>query len=204
MSASTLLDHARALAVLVVGFLLLMAGFPGLDFISKKQLASWTEEARARSAPAGALAAGIGWFEQEVRRPVAGAVKPAERLFRVSQEFHLYRDGPRRVDRLEVVVDGEIIYRTRDPERAWRIAQLENRHFRPMVATAAQKPDAANQRGICRWVVARAREDFPDAQEVLLRATRTEFGVEDPWVRFSRVARAPEWTCSGVRKEKAP
>jgi hypothetical protein len=204
MSSSTLWDHARALAVLLVGFLLLMAGFPGLDFVNKKQLEGWAAEARARSAPAGAVAGGVLWFEEEVRRPVAKAVKPAERLFRISQEFHLYRDGPRRVDRLEIVVDGEVVYRTRDPERDWRTAQLENRHFRPMAATAAQKPDAANQRGICRWVVARVQEDFPDAQEVLLRATRTEFGVEDPWVRFSRVARAPEWTCSGVRKEKAP
>lgn len=197
MAPSTLRDHLRAAAVLLVGGAMLMAGFPGLDFLGAKRL-------KAKAPALGVAGAGLVWFDQTVRLPVAREVKPVERLFRVSQEFHLYRDGPSRVDRLEILVDGELVYRTRDDAYAWRADQLGNRHFRPMVATAAQKADAANQRGICRWVVAQARADFPQAQEVRLQSTRTRFGVDAPHVRFSRVARAPGWTCSGARKEKKP
>jgi hypothetical protein len=197
-------DHLRALALLVAGGAMLMAGFPGLDFASKKEMREGVGQAREIAAPLGTLVAGIAWFDLEVRRPLAELVRPVERTFRVAQEFHLYRDGPRRVDRLEVLVDGELVYRTRDAELDWRAAQFGNRHFRPMVATAAQKADAANQRGICRWIVARVQEDFPDAQEVVVRSSRTEFGVEAPWVRFSRVARAPDWTVSPVEKQEAP
>ncbi len=197
-------DHLRALAVVVAATALLVAGFPGLDFASRKKVREGVEAARRIAAPLGTLMAGVAWFDLELRRPLARLVRPVERTFRVAQEFHLYRDGPKRVDRLEVLVDGELVYRTRDAELDWRAAQFGNRHFRPMVATAAQKADAANQRGICRWIVARVQEDFPDAQEVVIRSSRTEFGVEAPWVRFSRVARAPDWTVSPVRKMTAP
>ena len=190
--------------MLVVCGAMLAAGFPGLDYLGPRQLEEAAGNARRVAAPLGTVMDGLVGFDAHVRRPLARRVKPVERLFRVSQEFHLYRDGPRRVDRLEVLVDGAVVYRTRDPERNWRAVQLGNRRFRPMVATAAQKPEAVNQKGISRWIVGAVREDFPEAGEVLIRATRTRFGIEEPRVRFSRIARAPDWTVSGVRKEQAP
>jgi len=204
MPSPSIRDHLRAACVLVVCVALLMAGFPGLDFVGPKQRDGWAETARGVAAPLGTAVDGVVLFDRHLRRRIARWVKPVERVFRVSQEFHLYRDGPTRVDRLEVLVDGEVVYRTRDPERAWRAAELGNRRFRPMVATAAQKADAENQRGIARWIITAARQDFPGAAEVVIRSTRTRFGVEEPWVRFSRVARGPEWTVSAVQKEKAP
>ena len=204
MATSSLRDHLRAVLLLAAGGALLMAGFPGLDFVSPKELREGVEPARAVSAPLGALLGGVAWFDLEVRRPIATRLQPIERTFRIAQEFHLYRDGPRAVDRLEVVVDGRVVYRTRDADLAWRAAELGNRHLRPMVASAAQNPDAANQRGLARWILTQARRDFPDAQVVVIRSTRTEFGTEEPWVRFSRVARAPDWAVSPVRKEQAP
>ncbi|MEC7949473.1 MAG: hypothetical protein VX265_18035 [Myxococcota bacterium] len=204
MSDHRLRDHLRAAAVFLVGGALLMAGFPGLDYASARDVRSLVAPARALATPLGMGMAAVAGFNEGLRRPVARALRPVERLFRVSQEFHLYRDGPNRVDRLEVLIDDVLVYRTRDAAHDWRAAQFGNRHFRPMVATAALKPAAANQEGICRWIVARAREDFPDAREVEIRSTRTRFGVDEPWVRFSRVARDPDWVVSGVRKEAAP
>ena len=204
MSAFMLRDHLRAALLLGAGGMLLMAGFPGLDFLSPKDLRVRVERAHRIAAPLGAVAEGLAAFDARVRRPVARLIKPVERTFRIAQEFHLYRDGPRRVDRLEVLVDGVLVYRTRDADHAWRAAQFGNRHLRPMVATAAQKPRAVNQAGIARWIVAQARQDFPDAEEVVIRSTRADFGAEASWVRFWRVARSPGWSVSGVHEEEAP
>lgn len=204
MTRSEARDHLRALAVVVAATALLVTGFPGLDFASRKEMRDGVGVASRIAAPLGTVMAGVSWFDLELRRPLARLFRPVERTFRVAQEFHLYRDGPRRVDRLEILVDGEVVYRTRDARRGWRASQFGNRHLRPMVGTAAQKPDAVNQKGICRWIVARVQEDFPNAEEVVIRSSRTEFGVEAPWVRFSRVARAPDWTVSRVRKMTPP
>ena len=62
-----------------------------------------------------------------------------------------------------------------------------------MVATAALKKNAANQRGLGRFLTARAREDFPEAAEVVIRSVRVGFGRTDEEERFRRVARAPDW-----------
>lgn len=193
---ATLREHLQAAAALLLGGAFLVAGMPGLSTWGSGALR--TEAARAEvlaelGPVVGALAIGAADFNRHVRAPVARRLIPAQRLFRVRQAWSLYGGGPPVVRHLEVWVDERLVYRTRDPQHAWEASRLGNRKVRPMVETAARKPVATNWKGLARYVLTRAREDFPAAQEVRILATRGAFGEEAAAVVHGRVARAPDW-----------
>lgn len=187
----------------MTGWLLLM-GPPGCDYAPTRDLKAPETREAARSIAGAASVAFVDLVaavELGFRRPVAKRFKPVERTFRISQQWFLYRDGPSRPKWLEIYVDGEMVFRTGHPEATWRREQFRNRRFRPMVETAAMKKEAVNWAGIGRFIVDRAREDFPDAQEVRIVARRGRFGQPEEVVRHARTARAPDWA---LTKDELP
>ncbi len=190
------MKHLRALLVLLAHLLLLLLGTPGIDFMKASDFDEPDEETAAIDTygPAlGELLIGTAWFDQHVRMPVYDLVAPLQRPIRARQSWHLYRDGPDRVQRLEIRVDGKLVHRSADPDHAWRNAQLRNRKIRPVMQAIARRPGSPNWRGMVRFLVSAARHDFPDAQQIAITATSAPFPGTEVHDQRSYVAQAPAW-----------
>ena len=129
-----------------------------------------------------------------LRVPLADMFSPLQRPFRISQEWNLYRDGPNEVRRLEIWVDGSLVYRSIDPNATWLQPQLRNRRLRPVVETTVMSRNSLNWRGLGRYIVASARAAFPTATTVELRCLAGPFPGEDLTLHHSYLAAAPDWT----------
>lgn len=195
------MKHLKALLILLAHLLLLVLGTPGLDFQKWRQQLEPELQTQQREELGEAFvvaAVAVARFNGAVRQPLYDLVAPVQRPFRVRQSWHLYRDGPSRIHRLEIRVDDRLVHRTGDPEHAWRQAQLRNRRLRPIFANVVMKTGTPNWRGALRWVVQEVRVDFPQARQVELRATRIRFpGTrrlgEQVEVHHRYLARAPAW-----------
>ncbi|MDP2314583.1 MAG: hypothetical protein Q8P41_16895 [Pseudomonadota bacterium] len=186
----------RAALILALWALLVLLGTPGLDFLNAKTLRTTSDQDVLRGRigePWTALAIQVTRFNREVRLPLAEAVGPLQRPFRVSQEWALYRDGPSKVRRLEVRVDGVLRHRSADAEHGWLAGVLRNRRVRPVVESTCTTETGANWRGLGRLVVARARAEWPDAATVELACTVAPFPGRDATVHHRYVATAPGW-----------
>jgi len=188
--------HLRAALILMLWGALLLLGTPGLDFLDASSLRSSAEKAEFRAhypSPWAGLGIAVAEANREWRLPVVAAITPLQRPFRVSQEWFLYRDGPAKVRRLEVRVDGELLHRSADPAYPWLADVLRNRRIRPVVESTCGAEEGPNWRGLVRLVVARARLERPDARAVELRCTVAPFPGTDVTVHRRYVAEAPEW-----------
>lgn len=191
-----MLQHAKALLILLAFAVLLVLGTPGLDYQEWRRYddADELDEARDRfGALGGPLVRGISIFNGRVRQPIYDRLEILQRPLRARQSWHLYRDGPNRVRRIEIRVDDQLIHRSADPDFAWRAPQLRNRHLRPVVQNVTTKPDSPNWRGLARWVVAQARRDFPDAERVDIVARVGRFPGTELADHHRYVAEAPDW-----------
>ncbi len=189
-------DHLAAAWTLLLFAAFFIAATPGFDnwnANSLKSPASREEAIKDLGPVIGRAAIATADINRAVRLPLARLLVPAQRVFRVRQSWALFGGGPGKVRELEVVVDGRVVYRTRDAEHAWRSEQLGNRRVRPMIDSLASKSDAFNWKGMGRYLVTHAREDFPGATEVVIRATRQPYGGTERSVAWQRVARAPAW-----------
>lgn len=188
--------HLRAALLLALWVLLALLGTPGLDLLGSRTLRSDEEQAALRArigepwATAGILVAG---FNREVRIPLVDALAPLQRPFRVSQQWFLYRDGPSSVRRLEVHLDGELVYRSADPAYTWHSAVWRNRRVRPVVESTCTTTTSPNWRGLGRLVVERARAERPDLARVELVCTVAPFPGRDAKVHHRYAASAPAW-----------
>ncbi|RME25070.1 MAG: hypothetical protein D6798_09755 [Deltaproteobacteria bacterium] len=198
------MNHLRAFLVLVAHLLLLLLGTPGLDLMKPEDFDEPAEQeaARARHGPLlGALLVEIAWVDEHLRLPVYERVAPIQRPFRARQSWHLYRDGPDRVRRLEIRVDGRLVHRSADPAHAWGAAWLRNRRIRPVMQAVARRPGSPNRRGMVRAIIHAARRDFPEAGEITVTATRAPFPGTEAAPTHRYVAVAPDWA---VVEERAP
>lgn len=195
------MDNARATLLLVVHVLFWVLGTPGLDFMKATQFQSPAERERALESvpePVAELAFAIADWNRATRVPLVKAAAPVQRPFRVAQEWHLYRDGPGKLQRLEIYVDDRLVHRSADADADWLTPQLRSRRIRPMVESTAQSRTAQNWRGLSRWIVSRVRQDWPEATRVELRSTISEFprpNAPTPEVSLHHaiVAAAPDW-----------
>lgn len=190
------MKHIKALLVLYLHFLLLLLGTPALDFQRPSDFDSTEEIDAVRDQVGEPWTSLLLWtvaFNRDVRGPVYELFADVQRPFRIRQSWHLYRDGPKRVRRLEIRVDGTLVHRSSDDAYAWREQQLRNRRLRPVAEAVAGKTGSPNWRGLVRWIVQEARLDFPEAQEVTVTATEARFPGTDATVDHSYVARAPDW-----------
>lgn len=188
------MNPVKASVILFAYAALLCLSMPGISFLRPSFLATPSKVATFE-ATHGPVATGLAQVAADINRarmPIAQAVGGFQPIFRVRQVWHLYRDGPRTIRRMEVLVDGEIIYRTGDDALNWNASVFRNRRIRPMAETFTIKPKAKNPRGLVRYIVQQAREDFPDASQVEVRATwgnRHRPGK----VNHRMVASAPDW-----------
>lgn len=189
-------DRDRAALALTVHALFWVLATPGLDYMGINDYQ--TPKSRAdlvRNIGVGPanVAFGLAAFNRSVRRPLADLLAPLQRPFRISQEWSLYRDGPANYHLFEIWVDGALRFRTADPEHAWLAPQLRNRRVRAMVESTAMKKNAPNWRGLSRYVVAQAREAWPDAREVELKALFGPYPGTDLKTGHTISASAPDW-----------
>ncbi|MES2639889.1 MAG: hypothetical protein V4850_10420 [Myxococcota bacterium] len=190
------MSHLRAASILALWVLLVLLGTPGLDFLNAKTLRSADDQAAWRHrvpepwATAGVLVAS---FNRELRLPVVTALAPIQRPFRVSQEWFLYRDGPSKVRRLEVRLDGELVHRSADAAYPWLADVLRNRRIRPVVESTCGADAGPNWHGLGRLVVERGRAERPGLREIELVCTVAPFPGTDATVQRRYVAAAPAW-----------
>lgn len=185
----------KAAVLLLVHAVLLLLAFPGLDDLGPRSL-SRERERRQVIAAVGPAWAEVGFtiarFNARYRLPLIRRLNVLERPFRVKQSYNLYRNGPPRVRRLEITVDGRLVYRTSDPAHRWRGAQLSSRRLRPVVEHTAQG-DSRNWEGLARYVAREARRDFPQARRVVLRAVVGPYPGTDLRPAHRVVLEAPDW-----------
>ena len=163
------------------------------DFVSERS----KREVRAQMPEWGAqIAFAFGDFNRGYRLPLVRMTEKVQKPFRVAQTWNLYRDGPGRVNRLEIHVDDVLVFRTGDESYDWLESQLRNRRIRPVVESTTRKTRSKNWKGLTRFLVEHVRNDFPEAQKLELTAYKGVYpkGKMRPHHRI--VAEAPEWTPS--------
>lgn len=189
-------DRDRASFALLAHAVVWILATPGIDFLGINDYrtpASQSALIKDVGRVPAQLLFGLAAFNRNIRIPLVDLLAPLQRPFRISQEWSLYRDGPAQYRTLEVWIDEELRFRTADPEHAWRASQLRNRRIRAMVESTAQKKNAPNWRGLSRFIVSSAREDFPDAQKVEMRAMVGPFPGTELKLSHSVTASAPGW-----------
>jgi len=184
----------RATLVPLAAFALIWLAMPGASFVPKGYLS--TPQARAAhqqrwGEPWTSLNVSAGIL-QRIREPIIAPIRGIQPVFRVAQSWHLYRDGPRPIRRMEVWVDTALVYRTGDPEYDWREGVFRNRRIRPMAESLVVRKKARNRLGIGRLIVQLATQDFPDASRVEIRSVWARRG-KTPAVHHSMTATGPDW-----------
>ena len=191
----------RALSIAAAYLALLVLGMPGLDFLPPSYLKA--EHARERmSIRHGPFLTELAVLAGDLNRVRLNAEKTLGKIqpvFRIAQSWHLFRDGPGPIRRLEIQVDRVPVYRTLDPDLDWMEPVLRSRRIRPVVESMVSKPRAVNRWGLARLIVERARRDFPRVQRVEITALSGPRPGHDLERRHRLVAEAPEWTVVEAR-----
>ena len=190
------MKQVRALVLLLVYAAMLVLATPGLDFVGVQDLSTERQVDLLREQapePVVQLLVGIAEFNRNYRRPLVEFLEPIQKPFRIAQTWNLYRDGPGKVRRLEIRVDGEAVYRSGDDDLDWLSPQLESRRIRPVAETTVRLRQSRNWWGLTRLVVQEARRDFPETEEVVLVALSGAFPGENLQEKHRIVAAAPDW-----------
>ncbi len=139
---------------------------------------------------AGLLLAGLPFVSADTRQELSWLQGP----LRIAQTWGLYGTAPRRRRHFEVWVDGALVYRAGDAAHRWRRAAFTYRRVRPLVVHTCMG-DGKNQRPLVRWVLRKARADFPDAAEVAIRCTIGPWPMDEGEVEQELyvLAAAPDW-----------
>ena len=185
----------RAIAILSAYLFLLILGMPGLDFLPPGNLQSERaqKEFRQQYGAVRAHFAVVASDLNRVRLKAENSIGKLQPVFRIAQSWHLFRDGPRAIRKLEIQVDRVPVYRTLDPNLTWMQPILRNRRIRPVVESFVGKPKAVNRWGLARLIVDRARADFPKIQRVDIVTMSGPLPGDDLRRQLRFVAKAPEW-----------
>ena len=193
ITADELHAQLRAAVVAFVAVTMLILGFPGLDGMTEKWMTDPGERAKAQRTLSGRLQVVAADTNRWVRLPVERALAPLQRPLRLAQSWSLYGSGPDRVVRGEVWVDGELWFRSGDPEHAWQSSFLRFRKIRPVLDTTCNG-NSPNARHLVAFLAARARRERPETREVMFRCTATRWpgnGEEKEKARWT--TSAPDW-----------
>lgn len=183
----------RAALLALCYLLLAILGTPGLDYVEDLSAARVAQLAQSDN-PLAILPIQLRAWDINWRRPLTKLLEPLQRPFRISQNWSLYRDGPYRVERLEILIDDQLVYRSVDPNYTWMEAQLRNRRLRPMVESTVQKTNSQNWLGLSRFIQHHALLDFPQCQHIVLRAMHSPFPGDQPTEHHRIQMNAPDWT----------
>jgi len=169
---------------------------PGLDYMPRNALRTAKNRALLEER-IGAVPARIGFglvtFNRKLRLPLVELLGPLQKPFRIAQSWNLYRDGPKRMRKMEIQIDDQAVFRLGDPELDWLRGPLSNRKMRPVMESTARSTESRNWRGFARFVIDRAREDYPQAQSVALIFKVGDFPGEQLEETHRVVATAPGW-----------
>jgi hypothetical protein len=158
--------------------------------------------------PAVSMLKGISDLNRDYRKPLVKWLTPLQRPLRIEQTWRLYGDGPSSVHRVEIEVDGTVIYRTGDADLDWEDGTWLFRRLRPVPATVVarcrKKNQPVNRVGLSRLVMERALEDFPDAQRVEMRVLAGAFPGDDLKPTHALLRQAPEWAHEDVHYGEGP
>ena len=132
----------------------------------------------------------------KVRAPITRRLDPLLKPLRIDQSWHLYGRGERKLKRFEIEVDGEVVFRSNDPERQWLQPVIEFRRTR-QIYTRMCADGGGGKQAYFGWIAARAQKDFPGTTEVLARCTAAPWigdgDVDDVQVLKEFRLRAPGW-----------
>ena len=189
------LPYLGPVVALAVGLLLFCMGTPGLTQVKPTRLTDrQAEQIEQRLGPWALAAAGVvAAGNAAVRRPLNRFTRPLWKTFQVKQNWHLYGDGPYWVRRIEVVADGALLYRSRDPAHAWRAHQLEYRRMRPLLDATAVRPRSRHWSGVARFLVEAVQADHPGVERIEIWSTRTRYGRDAVQATHGRVATVPHF-----------
>jgi len=166
---------------------------PGLDRLGDHKFEKPKARAAMMEQTLGFLAVYGADFNRAVRLPVNRRLGTLQRPLRIAQSWSLYGGGPEEVQRLEVLVDGQLLFRSKDPERDWLEPVLTYRRVRPIVATTCGG-SSLNDDNLVAYIIRRARADYPAAQQVVVRCTAAPFPDLKLPVESQRYeATAPSW-----------
>ena len=133
-------------------------GTPGMDFMENSYKDEKSKAEILEEHPIwGQVIIALYAVNREIRRPIFEVLQPLERPLGIRQDWGLFRDGPSRVRRLEIYVDGELKHRSADPDYPWLNPQLRNRRMRSLVEEAVRKLDPAAWSGLVRFVSERVQ-----------------------------------------------
>jgi hypothetical protein len=181
--------------VLLVALTLLCAGAPGFDYVPATIRSSESIDREVATWPAWLrpLPRALLTFEVTVRRPIASQLRPIEKVFRIAQSWHLYRNGPGRVARLEIWADDTLLHRSLDDEHDWLEPILRCRRLRPVAEAVVSADGGRSELGFSHFVVDRIRAERPETRVVELRATWSPWPGAEPELHHRFVAEAPAW-----------
>lgn len=195
-SKPSLAHHARAAALGLVGTAMLVLGTPGLSSMSGEDRVTRGDvwETHALYGPTGVAAMEVAHNVNEAWRvPLLPFFRPLTIPFCVGQTWSMFSEGRKRQHWFEVWVDDRRVYRSQRDKYEWRRPLFENRHVRPTVDSFASAKDTPLTEGFVRWVLRLARADFPQAQEVILKAKSSDFPKGHSRGERAFGAAAPEW-----------
>jgi hypothetical protein len=181
--------------VALVALTLLCAGAPWFDYVPAhvRTPASIDREVAKSPAWVRPLHRAALQLEVGVRRPLASQLRPIEKLFRIGQSWHLYRNGPGRVARLEIWADDTLLHRSLDDAHDWLEPVLRSRRVRPVAEAVVSADGGRSELGFTRFVVERIRAERPDTRTVELRAMWSPWPGTEPKLHHAFVAEAPDW-----------
>ena len=191
----------RAIGILLVHLLLLGLAAPGLDLLPRQYLRSAQAQQRME-AKYGATQTALAVAAADLNRKrflIEDTVGKIQPVFRIAQSWHLYRDGPATIRKLEIRVDGVPVYRTNDPSLRWLAPILRNRRIRPVTETTVSRPKAGNRLGLGRLIVERARDEFPKIRRIDIVSLGGKRPGETLQPRHRMVATAPDWVLKDRR-----
>lgn len=194
MTLHRAVEHIRGAAVLGVALLMLILGTPGLDLLGPQL---WLPGSVGRQEqisvhPLGWIPVWFADANRAVRQPIVDWVTPLQRPLRLAQAWGLYGRGPRDVRRLEIAVDGQVVYRSNDPEARWLRSVLRYRKIRPIV-DAHCGGHSKNSLGLSRYIARKALEEWPDAQEIEIRCVVRPWKAPEPTKVLHRRTLTPPW-----------
>lgn len=172
-AAPSLGAHLRAAGLLVLWGVFLVLATPGMDNLKKDALTTRGEqEALGEMYPPWLAAVGIrlAEFNRSVRRPLASALSVVERPFLINQDWGVFDDGPPQVQRLRILIDGQIVYQTLSPDHTWLAPQLRNRHVRPLVDAFVSGGRSRDVPGLVGWLCDEALRSHPEMRRMELLA----------------------------------
>lgn len=187
------MNHLRAILLALVGVGLFILAPPGLDSLSTRKL---SEKERAESISHGIPEAALDVLDGilKARRPLLSVLTPLQRPLRIEQTWALYGSGFKQVNRMEVLLEGEMVYRSGDDALDWMVSVFHHRRFQPMIETVSSKPNATNRDAMLGFIVDRAVAENPDLREIEVRYTRGKPPGTNPSIIHAFRMVSPDWT----------